>query len=59
MRLKAELASTSQRLEAEEAQWSARCDALRQSLQKQEAHSAALEAQLASRPTGAQVWTRI
>lgn len=44
-----------QRLEAEEASWSARCEALRQSLQKQEAHSAALEAQLASRPTAQQV----
>ena len=55
-RISAELASLHQRLEAEEASWSARCDALRQSLQKQEAHSAALEAQLASRPTAQQVW---
>lgn len=49
------MASLHQRLEAEEASSSARCTALRQSLQKQEAHSAALEAQLASRPTAQRV----
>lgn len=54
--MSAEVAALNQRLEAEEASWSARCDLLRQSLQKQEAQSAALEAQLASRPTSKQVW---
>ncbi len=54
-RLSAELASLNHRLEAEQASWSARCDSLRQSLQKQEAQCAALEAQLASRPTAKQV----
>ena len=55
-RLSAEVAALNQRLEAENASWSARCASLRQSLQKQEAQSAALEAQLASRPTSKQVW---
>ena len=54
-RLSAEMASLHQRLETEEASSSTRCTALRQSLQKQEAHSAALEAQLASRPTAQRV----
>ena len=54
-RVTAELASLHERLASEEASWMARCDVLRQSLQKQEAHSAALEAQLASRPTALQV----
>ncbi len=57
--LSAEVASLQQRLEAEEASAFARCDALRHSLQKQEAHSAALEAQLASRPTSQQVWCAV
>ena len=54
-RINAEVASLHERLASEEASWMARCDVLRQSLQKQEAHSAALEAQLASRPTALQV----
>ena len=54
-RVTAELASLHERLASDEASWMARCDVLRQSLQKQEAHSAALEAQLASRPTALQV----
>ena len=56
-RVTAELASLNERLASEETSWMARCDVLRQSLQKQEAHSAALEAQLASRPTALQVRT--
>ena len=55
-RLSVDVAALNQRLEAEEATCSARCDSLRRSLQKQEAQSAALEAQLASRPTSKQVW---
>ena len=54
-RITAEVACLHERLASEEASWISRCDALRQSLQKQEAHTAALEAQLASRPTALQV----
>ena len=54
-RSNAEVASLHARIASEEASWVGRCDVLRQSLQKQEAHSAALEAQLASRPTALQV----
>ncbi|KAK9917963.1 hypothetical protein WJX75_000085 [Coccomyxa subellipsoidea] len=54
-RLHAEVAALQERARAESAGWAERCDGLRQSLAAQEAHSAALEAQLASRPTAHQV----
>lgn len=57
-RLHAEVAALQERARAESAGWAERCDGLRQSLAAQEAHSAALEAQLASRPTAHQVSAR-
>eukprot|EP00884_Botryococcus_braunii_P002856 jgi/Botrbrau1/12571/Bobra.0169s0105.1 len=54
-RLHGEVASLNLKLEENEAAWSARCDGLRRALEAQEAHSAALETELAARPTSRQV----
>ncbi|CAL8464232.1 g3767 [Coccomyxa elongata] len=54
-RLHAEVAALSERAAADAAGWAERCEGLRQALAAQQAHTAALEAQLSSRPTTQQV----
>ncbi|PSC73915.1 Transcription factor CCAAT displacement CDP1 [Micractinium conductrix] len=54
-RLHSEVSALRQQLEAEAATWSGRCEGLRGSLAAKEAHAAALEAELGSRPTQLQV----
>ncbi|BDA49351.1 Protein CASP [Coccomyxa sp. Obi] len=54
-RLHAEVAALSERASADAAGWAERCEGLRQALAAQQAHTAALEAQLSSRPTTQQV----
>lgn len=54
-RLHAEVAALSERAAADAASWAERCEGLRQALAAQQAHTAALEAQLSSRPTTQQV----
>jgi hypothetical protein len=54
-RLQAEAGRREARAEAEAQAWAQRCEGLRQGLTAQEARSAALEAQVASRPTMQQV----
>jgi hypothetical protein len=56
-RLHSEVASLTAKLEENEAAWNARCDGLRRALEAQEGHSAALETELAARPTSRQVST--
>lgn len=49
------MAALSERAAADAAGWAERCEGLRQALAAQQAHTAALEAQLSSRPTTQQV----
>ncbi|KAK9803913.1 hypothetical protein WJX72_004650 [[Myrmecia] bisecta] len=54
-RLHAEVAALQQTLEGEQATWQSRCEGLRSALQAQEAHAAALEQEISTRPTAKQV----
>ncbi|EFN56705.1 hypothetical protein CHLNCDRAFT_144082 [Chlorella variabilis] len=54
-RLQSEVSALRQQLEAEAATWTGRCEGLRSSLAAQEAHAAALEQELGSRPTQQQL----
>ncbi|PRW51060.1 CASP-like [Chlorella sorokiniana] len=54
-RLQSEVSALRQQMEAEAATWAGRCEGLRSSLAAKEAHAAALEAELAGRPTQAAV----
>lgn len=54
-RLQGEVSQLEARSQAEGETWAQRCEGLRQALAAQEGRSAALEAQLASRPTAQQV----
>ena len=52
-----ELSSSTERLQAELAEWQGRCEALEGHLQAQQAHSSQLEQDLKTRPTPQQVTT--
>ncbi|KAL4425119.1 hypothetical protein ABPG77_008224 [Micractinium sp. CCAP 211/92] len=54
-RLQSEVAALRQQLESEAATWANRCEGLRGSLAAKEAHAAALEQELSSRPTQQQL----
>jgi len=54
-----ELSSSTERLQAELAEWQGRCEALEGQLQAQQAHSSQLEQDLKTRPTLQQVMTTL
>ena len=54
-----ELSSSTERLQAELAEWQGRCEALEEQLQAQQAQSSQLEQDLKTRPTPQQVTTTL